>query len=301
MKLLAPICKNKILAKLLVVIFLYATIPITYGQTDSVKQNQLRKTIFIESGLYVSSMLIIGPAWYSGFDHTSWHWFDDSGEWMQMDKIGHAFATYQSARLAYELHCKTGFTKKQSMFYSTLASFMAISSIEIFDGFAKEWGASLSDVGANAVGVALFALQQGVFDKQIAKLKFSYHPTNFYTLRPELLGKNHAERLIKDYNAQQYWLSVNLYDLFKLEFLPKFINISFGYGATNMISANHNNSINQGFTPYRRFFISPDIDLEKIKTRSKILRFSLKALNAIKIPMPTIELNKQETKYMWLY
>ncbi len=68
-----------------------------------------------------------------------------------------------------------------------------------------------------------------------------------------------------------------------------------------MISGRPEYSISQGFIPYRRFFISPDIDLEKIKTRSKFLRGTLKVLNAIKVPMPTLEFNEHKTKFMWLY
>jgi len=292
---------KRYLTKSLIFVFLLFFLNPSFSQRDSLQQKNIKKVLLAETGLYVVSMTTLGSMWYSQFDKSHWHWFDDSGEWLQMDKMGHVFASYQCSKLAYEIHCYSGFSKKQSLLWSSLASFIAVGSVEIFDGFSEEWGASVSDLYANTLGVGLFALQQWLFDKQIVKIKYSYHYTNFYVHRPELLGKNHVERLVKDYNAQQFWLSVNLYDLFEWDFLPKFLNISVGYGATNMVSGRPEYSISQGFIPYRRFFISPDIDLEKIKTRSKFLRGTLKVLNAIKIPMPTVEFNKHKTKFMWLY
>jgi hypothetical protein len=38
-------------------------------------------------GLYV--------AWYSQYDQESFHFFDDSKEWLQMDKVGHSATAYQ--------------------------------------------------------------------------------------------------------------------------------------------------------------------------------------------------------------
>jgi len=52
----------------------------------------------------------------------------------------------------------------------------------------------------------------------------------------------------------------------------------------------------------RQFYFSPDIDLSRIKTKSKFLRTTLKFLNLIKIPAPSLELNQNgDLKFYWLY
>jgi hypothetical protein len=41
--------------------------------------------------------------------------------------------------------------------------------------------------------------------------------------------------------------------------------------------------------PYRQYYLSLDVDLERIPTRSTVLRTTLFLLNCIKIPAPTLE------------
>ncbi len=253
------------------------------------------RVILIESGIYAGGMIAVGSVWYSKFALSSWHWFNDSHEWFQMDKMGHAFSTYQGARVSYKIHRYFGFSEQKSIVWSSTASFLAISSVEIFDGFASEWGASWYDIAANALGAGLFAAQQAMWQRQIVHLKFSYHLTSLPQYRPELFGKNFGEKFLKDYNAQQYWLSINVKEIIPLDFIPAWINIALGYGASNMLSANTSQVILEGVTPYRRFFIGPDIDLSKLPVRNKFLKSSLEVLNMIKIPLPVIEFNPHRT------
>jgi hypothetical protein len=42
---------------------------------------------------------------------------------------------------------------------------------------------------------------------------------------------------------------------------------------------------------YRQFYISPDIDLTKIKTKRTLVRLALVALNSFKFPAPSLEYN----------
>ena len=43
--------------------------------------------------------------------------------------------------------------------------------------------------------------------------------------------------------------------------------------------------------PYSQFYLSLDIDLVKIKTKSKFLKSVFSVINFIKIPAPTLEIN----------
>jgi hypothetical protein len=278
----------------------------TQGQSDTISTVKINltpgKIVASEIGIYALGMTAVGSAWYSNFEFENWHWFDDQHEWYQIDKAGHTFSTYQIANQSFKTHIHFGFPHKKALWYSTAIAFVAVSSVEIFDGFAAEWGASASDLVANGIGAGVFLAQQLIWDAQPIKLKFSYHPTTLYKQRPDVLGSNHLERLLKDYNAQQYWISANLRSFIPCSYIPKWLNLAVGYGAYNMISANtRSTNFESGEVPYRRFFISPDIDLEQIKVRSTFLRILLHAVNIIKIPLPTLEFNKKGVKFHPLY
>ena len=47
---------------------------------------------------------------------------------------------------------------------------------------------------------------------------------------------------------------------------------------------------------YRQWYLAPDIDLSKIKTHKKGVRFLLNVLSAFKFPVPSIEFSKGKFK-----
>ena len=52
-------------------------------------------------------------------------------------------------------------------------------------------------------------------------------------------------------------------------------------------------SLDEGSFPrYSQYFLSVDVDLSKIPTKSPFLRTLLKTLNVIKIPAPAIQFNQ---------
>jgi hypothetical protein len=111
-------------------------------------------------------------------------------------------------------------------------------------------------------------------------------------MRPNVLGKSLNEQILKDYNGQTYWLSVNLHSFYKKSRIPIWLNVAFGYGGENMISGNANFSVSNFKTipeRYRQFYLSFDADLTKIKTKSHILKTIFSIFNTIKIPAPSIE------------
>jgi hypothetical protein len=135
-------------------------------------------------------------------------------------------------------------------------------------------------------------------------VKFSYSPFNYSAdykgRRDQLFGENVAGRILKDYNSQTYWVSANLHSFFPGSKLPKWLNISAGYssdlmlGGRNNLWAGPNGNLKDDtdIPRLRRFYLSADIDLTRIKTRSKVVRGLFFALNMIKIPAPTLEYNR---------
>jgi hypothetical protein len=103
--------------------------------------------------------------------------------------------------------------------------------------------------------------------------------------------------MIKDYNGQSYWISGNISSFLPAgSKFPKWLNIAMGYGAEGMTGAS-GNTLNQNGQPvpefprYRQFFLSLDVDLTRIPTKSKVLKGIFNVLSFIKIPAPAVEYN----------
>ena len=236
-------------------------------KTDSLSAK--RKIIWLSGyGLgYTAGMTALYRSWYSHYPHSSFHWFDDSNEWEQMDKAGHAFSTFQIAH-AYSSTLKWAYYEpKKAVLYGSLASFITVSSIEVFDGFSSKWGASYSDLIANAGGILLYFSQAYFTDKTPVRMKLSFHYTNYADMRPDALGENKFEQIVKDYNGQTYWLSLNFHDCGIKKF-PSWLNIAWGYSAEKLISGTCNDA-------YRQYFLSLDFNSKSIKTKNKLLKAHL--------------------------
>ena len=183
--------------------------------------------------------------------------------------------------------------------------FAFLTGVEILDGYSKEWGFSVGDFVANTTGTGLLIGQELLWNEQRINLKYSFHTTKYANIRPEILGENFLQQSIKDYNGQTYWLSANLWSFNKKSKIPKWLNIAVGYGGEGMLSGNRGTFTdvdNFKDERYRQFYLSFDVDLTKIKTRSKLLKTMFSAINFIKIPAPTVEFNTNDKfKFHFIY
>jgi len=266
-----------------------------------------RNTVYItEASTAALTLIGINQLWYANFDKSSFHTLNDSNDWLQMDKIGHAMSAYYVGKIGMNALDWAGESKKNQLLYGATLGFGFLSVVEIFDGYSEEWGFSTADIIANATGTSLLIGQELLWDEQRILLKYSFHNTKYANQRPELLGENFLEQTLKDYNGQTYWLSANLWSFHKKSKIPKWLNIAFGYGADGMISSNTdyliNSTIHNPQDRTRQYYVSFDVDLSKIKTQSKLLKTLFSTINFIKIPAPTIEINsKGKGKFHFLY
>lgn len=249
------------------------------------------------SSTYVASMGGLYVLWYRDYPSSSFHLFNDADEWLQMDKLGHVTSAYYLSRWSNDLFKWSGVDKKKAALLAAATGFTYQTTIEIFDGFSSQWGFSLADLSANALGSSLFLSQQLLWDEQRIQFKLSFHQSKFAKYRPSLLGDGLIENLFKDYNGQTYWLSTNVHSWLNPDSkFPKWLNVAIGYGAEGMIGASANpesiNGINKPFFDrYRQFYIAPDIDLTKIKTQSGFLNTLFKTFGFIKFPTSALEIN----------
>ncbi len=260
--------------------------------------------IITEAAGYTSSIFLLNYLWYQYYDQTKFHSFNDNAEWLQMDKFGHTMTSYYLGNVGYKTLRWAGVNKKKSLWYgATLGSFYLLS-MEVLDGFSSDWGFSTGDIAANTLGTAAFMLQEHFWDEQRIKFKVSAHLSPYASYRPNVLGNNTPERLMKDYNGQTYWMSVNIGSFLKKKSkFPAWLNIAAGYGGEEMISGRPEDAgiYQSTFNRYRQFYLSPDIDLTKIKVSKPWLKPVLHVLDMIKIPMPTLEFNKHGIQGHWIY
>jgi hypothetical protein len=182
-----------------------------------------------------------------------------------------------------------------------------LNTVEILDGFSSGWGFSIGDLSANTAGSLIVITQELAWNEQRIVLKYSFQQSEYAKYNSNLLGKNLQQKLVKDYNWQTYWLSVNLYSFMNHQTkFPKWLNLALGYGANGMVGARTNPAIIDAsgnalyFDRYRQFYLSLDIDLTRIKTRSKILKTVFNTIGFIKFPAPALEFNKNGVKGLLL-
>ena len=274
----------------------------TNAQLDTINHKRLKTVVASEVVSYSGAMVGLYALWYKNEPSSKFHTFNDNKEWLQMDKVGHAMTSYYMGLGGYNALRWTGVGKKKSIWYGGTLGFFFLTSVEVFDGFSSAWGFSWGDIAFNAGGTAFFMGQQSLWDEQRILLKYSYHKSDYVDIRSDLLGENLIQNTIKDYNGQTYWASANVASFLKGNSnFPKWLNIAFGYGADGMVGA-FDNSFNPNVKRYRQYYLSLDIDLTRIKTKSKFFNTVLGAFGFIKFPMPTIEFNQYgKTKFYGFY
>ena len=286
--------------------------PFVYTETRSCpvtafNKQRLALVVSSEAVLYTGSLIGLNELWYKDYPRSSFHFFDDSNEWLQMDKAGHLTTSYYIGRIGIGFMNWTGVSPKKAAWYGGMLGSVYQTTIEILDGYSSGWGFSVGDFAANTAGSLLCVGQQLAWNEQRIVLKYSFRQSEYSRYRPNLLGSNLQENLLKDYNGQTYWLSVNPASFMSKETVfPKWLNVAVGYGADGMTGGDFNppyidaNGNQLYFERYRQFYLSLDVDLTRIKTRSKFLKAVFYSVGFIKFPAPALEFNKNGVKGSWL-
>jgi len=268
---------------------------------------RLALVVGIESSLYVGSFTWLYSNWYKDYHNGGFHTFNDNGEWLHVDKLGHATTAYSMGKIGYDMLRWSGVKEKNALIYGGGVGFLYQSTVEVFDGFSNGWGFSWGDMVANAIGTSLFIGQQACWHEQRFVLKFSYHYTDFAQYRPNVLGSNYLERILKDYNGQTYWLSTNISSFLPDDNrFPKWLNVAVGYGAEGMLGGFGNPSEIDGvnlpqFDRYNQYYLSLDIDLTRIPVKNQFLKTLFNTISFIKFPFPTLEFSKHGVGFNPLY
>jgi uncharacterized protein YfiM (DUF2279 family) len=241
--------------------------------------------------------------WYKDYPSSRFHFFNDNHEWLQMDKFGHAFSSYYLGVAGIEAAKWSGIPEHKQWKWALFGSIFQ-DPIEIWDGFSEGWGASSGDLIANTFGTILSAGQHALWKEQKLIMKLSFTPSSYAKTRPNVLGGSLHENILKDYNAQTYWLC---YSPLKKQGW-QWLGLGLGYGADGMVGGDDNVWTDkygniQDYTHikrYRQYYLALDYNLTKIKTKSSTIKTLLFILNCIKLPSPTLEFSNNKLKGHWL-
>ncbi len=298
---------------LLYLLFVLCTITSVFSQSginkfltpsDTLNAARRNALVITEASVIGLSLVGLNQLWYADYEKSKLHTLNDNDEWLQMDKFGHVFSSYQVGRAGAELLHWSGVSKKDQLLYGATLGFGFLTVVEVFDGYSKEWGFSWGDMISNAAGTGLYVVQELLWEEQRVTLKYSFHQTKYASQRPDKLGEGLLEEILKDYNGQTYWLSANVHSFVKNDKIPKWLNVAFGYGAEGMLAGNEETEALSFLNSDRKrqYYLSLDIDLSRIKTDSHFLKSVFSVLNVIKVPFPTLEFNdKNGIKFHAIY
>lgn len=296
-------------------IFLFAILLCCFSSTFAQKSildgaDSLNKNRFICSSICVGtlwsgSIIGLSRVWYKDFPKTTFHTFDDSKEWMQMDKMGHVFSAYHLSDKVSKVYRWAGVDRKKSAWIGAGVGWGYQFSFELLDARNAGWGFSWSDITANTVGSGLFLTQELLFQEQFFKLKFSYMPTIYPEYRPAVLGSTFSESLFKDYNGQTYWMTFSPGAIFPKSKIPAWIAIAAGYSVDSKLvgSSDFFQSIDglKMFTAKREFILSLDVEVSKLPIKKAWIKKVLSPFNVIKFPFPALVFKGDAVNGKWIY
>ncbi|WP_234737021.1 DUF2279 domain-containing protein [Tellurirhabdus bombi] len=272
-------------------------ITLTTPQPESFNRGRLTGVIIGTTVFYGVTLFMLKKAWYK--KSVPFHSFNDNREWLQMDKVGHVATAYLFTRGGYELMKWSGVREGPAVLTGGLLALLFQSTIEVFDGYSEGWGFSRGDMLANITGTALFMGQQYGFGEQKATMRFGWRKSIYAPYRPNVLGKTTGVQLLKDYNAQQYWVSFNIASIAPVgPSFPKWLNLAVGYSGSGMVGGHENPQIfdkdgrEVKFERYRQFYVSPDADLSRIGTLDDSWRRFIGTVQFQKIAAPSLEFNR---------
>jgi hypothetical protein len=285
----------RFMRRVLITVSILLACSLNAQRSDSLR---LRKglTHAVLSSYAVGSLVALNQVWYAPYSTEEFHLFNDSKQWMQMDKFGHAFTGYLITNELNRLHYWAA--AKRQPWVGAVYAMSYLSTLEIMDGFSSGWGFSGADMLVNGLGVGLAFSQDFFFKRQIIIPKFSFSRTSYAAVRPEILGSTCTEQLLKDYNGQTYWVSLPVATFLKLPRRFHWICISLGYGCDAKLVGSQDTW--NGFNARRQVYLSLDIDCANLAPKHPKLNKVLTHLNWIKVPFPSLEFSTDKTRFHWI-
>jgi hypothetical protein len=265
---------------------------------DTIPEPDTRKLALAATGLgltYSTGLYYLSKTWYSEPAKSGFHFFNDNRQWKQMDKAGHFWGAFHEGRLGIDALKAARIPEKKAIWYGGLLGFVLQAPVEWLDGYAAGYGASAGDLGANALGALALISQELAWGEVRIRPAFSFHRTRLAPLRPRVLGDRLPEEILKDYNGQTYWLSVEVASFLPAPGrYPRWLNLAFGYGAEDMVYGSPGDNRQAGYHAYRQYYLALDVNFRYLRPRSKFLKGALWILDMVHLPAPAVEYNRRQ-------
>ena len=100
---------------------------------DSRVRRNVRIVLGTEAALYATSMTGLYFAWYADYPQSSFHFYNDNGEWMLMDKGGHLATSYIVGNFGYQALREAGLDETRSIWYGGTLGLAFLTTVEVFD------------------------------------------------------------------------------------------------------------------------------------------------------------------------
>ena len=279
--------------------------PVAYP--DTLVPQRLRRAVIGQSAYVAGGMSVLYLNWYADKARVPFHFYRDGRGYNQVDKVGHAFGAYVYSTVGYRSLRRAGVPKRKALLWGGGLGIYLQTPIEVFDGLYEGWGFSWGDMVANGLGAGLVAAQEALLDEQVVRMKFSFWRSPEARAGFGLLGEGFGESLLVDYNGHTYWLSCGLRRLTPKPRVPPWLSVAVGYGAGGMYGEFENRRSYRGnalpvLERHRQFYLSLDVDWERVPTRSPLLRALFRGLNFVKAPLPTLEVDTLgRVRGHWVY
>jgi len=94
---------------------------------STIPDTTIQSRVWILSGataaLYGAGLAALNTAWYKGYPREGFHFFNDMGEWNQVDKTGHIFSAYFIGKYSREMWRWSGLPRKKQIWIGGLSGF----------------------------------------------------------------------------------------------------------------------------------------------------------------------------------
>jgi hypothetical protein len=242
---------------------------------------------------FTSVYLYMKQAWWK--DNVQTFHFDSGRDYRyanNLDKMGHFMGGIIVSDSYFDACKGLKMSDKRAAWWGFGVGTFVQMAIEMKDGFAPNYGYSVGDIAAGTFGSLQPMLRQksAFFRNTDFKASYWQRTTRYFDRRAIKVIPLH----IDDYLNQTYWMSTSLRYITgnRYEKIPDWLNLAFGWGIEAESWDTNLNDRGTGGKP--EFYLALDINLLKlIKPKSKFWIQTLKRINYIKFPMPTLQLTQK--------
>ena len=150
------------------------------------------------------------PPGTGGQSAQRFQFFNDGAQWKQVDKAGHFYSAFHLSQIMTTALQQAAVEPRQRQYYGSLAGWLLLVPIEVFDGFSEAYGFSWQDLAANAPGVSLFVGAVRVVGRSAYTSQILFSSHGLGSRAAQHPGQHPGPKnVLKDYNGQTYWLSVD--------------------------------------------------------------------------------------------